>query len=156
VHLGMAVKKEAKPRRRSRSSKIGRIKYNQQLLKRALREIDDIKLMQRTIVKGLEGMFHFEKPFIQKTVCKDEVDEWILDLLYQAGEGGVLPKDLSLRLLKFKVNRHKVSRRIKRMNKRLRKEIGQSVAEKRGWHWALTSFCFGVWGEAEKELLEFQ
>jgi hypothetical protein len=32
------------------------------------------------------------------------------------------------------------------MNKRLEKELGERVAEKRGWHWALTSFAFEVWG----------
>ena len=36
------------------------------------------------------------------------------------------------------------------MNKRLEKEIGQHVAEKRGHHWALTSFAVEVWGEDEK------
>lgn len=85
----MIVEGVVKTKKRSQSSKIGRIKYNQQLLKRILRRIDHVELMQRTIVKGLEGMFNFEKPFIQKTVCNDEVDEWILDFLYQAGEEGV-------------------------------------------------------------------
>ncbi len=27
------------------------------------------------------------------------------------------------------------------MNKRLKKELGQQLVEKRGWHWALTNFC---------------
>lgn len=35
------------------------------------------------------------------------------------------------------------------MNKRLEKELGERVAEKRGWHWTLTSFAFEVWGEVE-------
>lgn len=35
------------------------------------------------------------------------------------------------------------------MNKRLEKEFGERVTEKRGWHWALTSFAFEVWGEVE-------
>jgi len=37
------------------------------------------------------------------------------------------------------------------MNSRLEKEFGEHVAEKRGWHWALTSFAVEVWGETEKE-----
>jgi len=36
------------------------------------------------------------------------------------------------------------------MNKRLEKEIGQRIAEKRGWKWALTSFAYEVWGKIEK------
>jgi hypothetical protein len=35
------------------------------------------------------------------------------------------------------------------MNKRLEKELGECIAEKRGWHWALTSFAVEIWGEAE-------
>jgi len=36
------------------------------------------------------------------------------------------------------------------MNKRLKKELGKSVAEKRGHRWALTSLMFDAWG-AQKE-----
>jgi hypothetical protein len=37
------------------------------------------------------------------------------------------------------------------MNKHLEKEFGENVVEKRGWHWALTSFFTEVWGETEQE-----
>lgn len=110
--------------------------------------------MQRTILAGLKGLFHFEKPMIQKIACVDEVDVYVLELLYEAGGPGLLPKDLAVRLAAYKVRRHQVSRRIVSMNKRLKKEIGEDVAEKRGWHWVLTSFAFEVWGETEKEGLE--
>lgn len=135
---------------RSQSEKIGRNKYNQQLLKRALGEIEEVKLMQRTILAGLKGMFHFEKPMIQKIACVDEVDILILEHLYESGNAGLLPKDLAIRLSQFKVKRHQVSRRILRMNKRLEKELGERVVERRGWHWGLTSFGFESWGDEEK------
>jgi hypothetical protein len=32
----------------------------------------------------------------------------------------------------------------------LEKEFSEIIAEKRGWHWALTSFAFDVWGESAK------
>ena len=67
------------------------------------------------------------------------------------GSLGLLPKELALKLEKFKVTRHQISRRILRMNKRLGKEFGEKVAEKRGWHWALTSFALEVWGETERQ-----
>ena len=47
-------------KKRSQSDKIGRLKYNQQLLKRALSEMGQLKLMQCTILAGLKGYFHFE------------------------------------------------------------------------------------------------
>jgi hypothetical protein len=118
-------------------------------LKRALSELEEVKLMQRTILAGLKGMFHFEKPFIQKVACVDEVDKLILEYLYEAGSGGLLPKDLAARLSDFRMRRHQVSRRIVRMNRRLEKEIGERVVEHRGWRWAITNFTLGVWGEVE-------
>jgi len=136
---------------RSQSEKIGRNKYNQQLLKRALGEIEEVKLMQRTILAGLKGMFHFEKPMIQRIACVDEVDILILEHLYESGNAGLLPKDLAEKLSQFRVKRHQVSRRILRMNKRLEKELGERIVERHGWHWALTSFAFETWGEGEED-----
>jgi len=111
--------------------------------------MEEIKLSQRTIVAGLKGLFHFKKPMIQRIACGDEVDEEILELLREAGGQGLLPKDLAARLSAYKVRRHQVSRRIMRMNRKLEKEIGERLVEKRGWHWALTGFGMEVWGEEE-------
>ncbi|MEM2112389.1 MAG: hypothetical protein QXX08_11030 [Candidatus Bathyarchaeia archaeon] len=72
-----------------------------------------------------------------------------MQLLYETGSPGMLPKDLTFRLKQFKVARHQISRRLVRMNRRLEKEYGERVAEKRGWHWALTSFTVEIWGETK-------
>ena len=135
------------PKKRSRSDKIGRLKYNQQLLKRISEQQDHIEQMLRTIFKGFEGQFRFEKPFIQRIACADEVDQEILELLYQSQPDGLFPKDVARRLPQYMLNRYNVLRRIKTMNRRIEKEIGQYVAEKRGHHWALTSFVISGWGE---------
>jgi hypothetical protein len=134
-------------KKRSRSDKVGRFKYNQQLLKKTQKDIEEIKLTQRTILSGLKDFFNFKQPVIEKIACVDEVDREILQALFEGGSHGVLPKDLAARLARFKVTRHQISRRILRMNKRLEKELGKHAAEKRGWHWALTSFAAEVWGE---------
>jgi len=133
-------------KKRSQSDKIGRIKYNQQLLKKAQADIEEIKLAQRTILSGLKEFFNFKQPMIERTACLDAVDTEILQVLFEAGSPGVLPKDLATKLARFEVTRHQISRRILRMNKRLEKEFGEHVAEKRGWHWALTSFAAEAWG----------
>jgi hypothetical protein len=138
-------------KKQSQSDKIGRLKYNQPLLKQTLSEVEDIKLMLRTIFAGLKGSFNFEQTLIERIACLDEVDREILQLLFEAGNSGLLPKDLQLRLERFKVTRHQISRRILRMNKHLEKEFGEHVAEKRGWHWALTSFTAEAWGLSEEE-----
>jgi hypothetical protein len=136
-------------KKRSQSDKIGRLKYNQQLLKQTLAEVEEVKLMLRTIFAGLKDTFNFERPLIERIACQDELDREILRLLFEAGSTGLLPKDLKSRLEQFKVTRYQISRRILRMNKRLEKEFGEHVAEKRGWRWALTKFIFDSWGENE-------
>jgi len=141
-------------KKRSQSDKIGRLKYNQQLLKQTLSEVEEVKLMLRTIFAGLKSSFNFEQPLIERVVCKDEVDKEILQLLFEAGRSGLLPRDLQTRLGRFKVTRHQISRRILRMNKCLKKEFGEHIAEKRGWHWALTSFAMEIWGETERRAQE--
>jgi hypothetical protein len=138
-------------KKRSQEAKVGRIKYTLQLIKEIRRDIAEVKLMQRTIFSGLKGFFNFGKPFIEKICCVDEVDVAILQVLYEAGSGGVFPKDIASKLAEYKITRHHVSRRLLRMNKRLEKELGQRIAEKRGHHWALTGFAVEVWGETEKE-----
>lgn len=141
-------------KKRSQEQKVGRIKYTLQLLKDLKRDINEVKLMQRTILAGLKGLFHFEKPMIQRIACADEIDVAILDLLHEAGLPGVLPKDVAARLRSYGLRRHQVSRRVLRMNRRLEKEIGEHVAEKRGHHWALTSFAVEVWGNDEGDSRE--
>jgi hypothetical protein len=145
---------QKRKKRRSRSNKIGRLKYNQQLLKRTLVEVEEVKLMLRTIFAGLKGSFNFEQSLIERVACDDEVDREILQAIFEAGSPGLLPKDLATRLRAFKITRHQISRRILRMNKRLKKEFGENIAEKRGWHWALTSFVIEVWGKTKDELEE--
>jgi len=94
VHIVMVsdefdVTKE--PKKRSVQAKKGRHRYNLDLLKQIEKRIDSVEQMQRTIVKGLEGMFHFEKVFVEKVACVDEVDAEILQLLYQSQPTGLFP-----------------------------------------------------------------
>jgi hypothetical protein len=86
---------------------------------------------------------------IQRIACGDEVDVEILEILHEAGSRGMLPKDVSARLGSYGVRRQQVTRRIQRMNRRMEKEIGERLVEKRGWHWALTSFGFEAWEQEE-------
>src|SRR3990170_2577292 len=137
--------------KRSQSDKIGRLKYNQQLLKQTLAEVEEVKLMLRTIFAGLKGSFNFEQSLIERVACEDEVDREILQTLFEAGSPGLLPKELAKKLARFKVTRNQISRRILRMNTRLEKEFGEKAAEKRGWHWALTSVVSEAWGETVTE-----
>ena len=40
------------------------------------------------------------------------------------------------------------------MNKRLEKEFGEHISEKRDWHWSLTSFAISAWEKQKKRKIE--
>ena len=50
----------------------------------------------------------------------------------------------------YKQNSEDNRRRILTINKRLEHEFGERIAERRGWHWALTSFALEAWGATQK------
>jgi len=145
-------KKKVK-KRRSQEEKVGRLKYNQQLLKRVLERIEEVREIERIILNGLKGAgyFHFDRPLIEKVACQDQVDSDILEMIHEGGPGGIFPKDLAKMLGWERKKYYDVSRRLVRMNKRLEHETGEKLFEKRGHRWALTSFGFETWGEIEKD-----
>ena len=128
--------------------KEGSYKYLLDLLHSVLQELRDIRNTQRIIAKGMERYFAFDKSYIDDIVCRDEVDQAVLGMLKASPASGILPRDIA-REVQCGVTPWQVTLRIRRMNKRLDKQIGQKVAEKRGLHWALTSFA-----EAASELSE--
>jgi hypothetical protein len=97
-------KKEAQPKRKDRPFEI-----HQQLLKQTLAELEEVKLMLRTIFAGLKSSFNFEQPLIERIVGNDELDPEILRLLFEAGSAGLLPKEMAAKLERFKVQRFQVS-----------------------------------------------
>jgi hypothetical protein len=63
---------------------------------------------------------------------------------------GTLPSKIAYQLGTYGLDRFKVTRRIKAMNRRLRKELGCEAAEKVSHRWVLTEFMIDKWG-CEKE-----
>jgi len=146
-----------KPRKkRSQEDKVGRLKYNQVLLKRVLAELEKVEETQRVILNGLKGAgyFHFDVPLIQRFACADQVDLEIVERIREAGLQGVFPKDVAKDLEQYGLEYYDVSRKIVRMNKRLKLETGELLFEKRGHKWALTRFAFDAYGDAEAEAKE--
>ena len=65
--------------------------------------------MLRTIFAGLKGSFNFGQSLIERNACVDDIEREILQLLFEAGNPGLLPKDLQNILERFKVTRHQMS-----------------------------------------------
>jgi hypothetical protein len=139
--------------KRSQADKVGKLKYLLAKDKKLDRDVAEIKLLLRVIFAGLKDSLHFEKSLIEEAACEDEIDKAILQLLFETGAPGLLPKDIAARLAQFKIARHQVTRRIVRMNKRLSKELDSVVVERRGWCWAMTSFGVDAYKESDKDLL---
>jgi coenzyme F420-reducing hydrogenase delta subunit len=138
-----------KPKKgRSQEEKIGRLKYNQVLLKKVLDKIEKLEQTQQVILNGLKGAgyFKFSVPLIQRYACSDQVDIEIVDRIHEEGAQGVFPKDVAASLTQYGLEYYDVSRRIVRMNKRLLSETGELLFEKRGHKWALTRFAFENYG----------
>jgi len=140
-------------KKRSQEAKVGRHKWNQQLLKRILAEVRDTREIQRIILNGLKGAgyFHFDKPIVERLACRDQVDVDILGVVHEASLRGIFPKDAAKQLRQYCLKYYDVSRRLVRMNKRLEHETGERLFEKRGHRWALTRFAFEVWGETQED-----
>jgi len=63
----------------------------------------------------------------------------------QKDVGDLLPSAIATELGEYGLKRWDATRRIQRMDKKLTKELGQKVAEKRGRQWAPTSFLTDIW-----------
>jgi hypothetical protein len=138
-----AQKKRKRPR--TRAEKVGRLKYIIQRIGRLEQKINEIDLRTRIMLAGLREWMNFKPDYIQKVACRDEVDVEIIERLVQADEGGILPSNLARDLSVYGLRRWDITRRIQRMNKKLKKELGKPVAEKRGHRWALSSFMRDAW-----------
>jgi hypothetical protein len=149
-----AETKETSKKKRKIWMKKGSYKYLLQLLHGIRREIRELRRTQRYMIQGLEHTFLFDDDYIKTIACKDEIDQEILDVLYMAGPPGKLPRDIALELVEYKLIPWNVTKRIRRMNKRLDRHIAKHIAEKRGLRWALTDWIYSNWSAAREEIVE--
>jgi len=137
---------------RAQYDKVGKYQYLLQKFDKVDRRLKAIEVVLRFLAKGLEPSMVFEPEYIQDIACRDEKDKEILNELRCAGEYGMLPRDVAVRLGDKRFTRFHVTNRIRQMNKRLDTILGQRVAEKRGKCWALTSFMRSAWDSTKEDL----
>lgn len=151
-NMGVPSEKAVK-KKRSQADNVGKLKYLLAKDKKLDRDVAEIKLLLRVIFTGLKDSLQFEKSLIEEAACEDEINKAILQLLFEAGAPGLLPKDMAAKLIEFKIAQHQVARRFVRMNKRLAKELDSAVVERRGWCWAMISFGMDAYRASVKDLL---
>ena len=146
---------KVKGARRSQAEKVGNWAYLWRRLDRLERKVGCIDHRTRGIFRGLREFMRFDAPYVQEVVCRNNIDAAILQVLLEAGSEGALPSAISTSLTErgFEgVDRFKVTRSIQRMNRTMGRETGEKVAEKRGHHWALTSFMQSVYSSTIREV----
>ena len=141
-----------KKQRRSPEEKHGKYKWMRILIDRNSRELREIKRMLRGLSLGLSHLMDYEGEYLLKMICRDSRDEVILDVLHECGPAGLSPKEIFLKVRRYGLKYHHVSRRIKRMNKRMLNEIGERVADKVGRNWALSDFMLHNWSAKTSEI----
>ena len=143
---------------RSIEDKIGRQKYHEVLTKKVYAQnvqiLDELRWIRHRL-KAL-GEVDIDAFMLERYAIQNQVDLEILNNVITFGDAGVFPKDVAMAdsLAKFQLKYYDFSRRIVRMNKRLRFEVGEVLFEKRGHKWAVSKFGFEVWGKSEKEVEE--
>ena len=142
-------------KRRSRAEKGGRRKYMIKMLHRLEAKVDRVDKRTRVIMASLSHYMDPSQDYLSMVVCKDEVDQAILWELSAASSAGWSTTDIAERLApEFKLDRFRVLRRIKRMNKRLEAEMDRPMAESRDHKWILTRYVHYIWGATKEEIEE--
>ena len=74
-------------KKRSQAEKVGRLRYILELEQRILSEIAQQRLTLRYMIKGLDigGYLVFDESYVEKVVCRDDVDKAILEELHNGG-----------------------------------------------------------------------
>ena len=139
-------------KRRRPEEKHGKYKWMRILVDRNSRELREIKRMLRGLSLGLSYMMDFDSAYLIRMVCRDSRDEMILDVLHECGAAGLSPKEIFLKVRRYGLKYHHITRRINRMNKRMRNEIGERVADKVGRNWALSDFMLRNWSAKTSEI----
>jgi len=96
---------------------VGRRKWIVRTLKRMERRQKIIDRRTRMLAAGLRELFILGEDYVSMVACQDELDVAILSALREAGAAGRQSGELSLQL---DVDHRDVSRRISRMNKRMK------------------------------------
>ena len=139
-------------RRRTPEQKYGKYKWIRILVRRNSEELREIKRMLKGLSLGLGHLMDFDSEYLVNMVCRDSRDRVILDVLRAAGPAGLPPKQIHAKVHRYGLKYHHVSRRIRRMNKRMAAEIGERVADKVGRNWALSDFMLHNWNAKTNEI----
>jgi len=138
-------------KKRSRAQKMGKFRWlNYRMDRVEERQRRMIRLL-RIAINSLEPFIELDDRQLRDVVCRDEVDEMLLEHLRERGNKGTTPSEaVDCKLLKYyRLKPYQVTRRIQAMNRRLRKWLGKDVAVSMHRRWMLSRFVRKRLEEAE-------
>lgn len=138
--------------------KEGKFRYLNRKLNRMRKEMregfEGLETRMRVLTNTLGPFMEVDENYILKICCEDEADEALLEQLRIAGPKGITPTEISQdpELKRYRFKPYHVTRRIQRMNKRLKAELGKHAAESYSRRWVITRFVEQAWSETKEEL----
>jgi len=147
----MENSKSTVPKRRSQADKVGKHKYEIQRMNRIEAKLDRIEKSQRIIIQGLSDWFKFERPVVETICCESDMDRAVVSAIFESGSG-ILAKQIASRFPQYKLEKHKILRIVKRVNKNCEDAYGKDLIEKQGKKWVFTDFGFEIWGKSKEEV----
>jgi len=147
------------PKPRTPWEKEGKYRYLHRKLDQIREEIREgfqrqearFRLLLTTLSPFLEDI---SKDYVQQIVCRDEGDEALLAYLVSKGDLGITPAETcaAKELARFHFKPWHITRRMQRMNKRLKTELDKALAESYGRRWVITSFALKAWSAKKEEI----
>ena len=127
---------------RSRAQKMGKFRWLNYRMDRVEGRQKEIIHLLRVTVNSLEPFIELDKDELKSVVCKDEVDEMLLEHLRERGTKGITPSEaIDCKLLTYyRLKPYQVTRKIQAMNKRLKKWLDKDVAVSLHRRWILSRF----------------
>lgn len=147
----MSHLKEKKRQKRTPAQKHGRLVWIQKLQERNSEAMARIEKKFRMLFRGLQGFLDFPEGYFTEIVARTQLEKTILQILRESSPAGILPSQLAYRLRSYGIDRFQVLRTIKRMNRRLQKEIGEDAAQKVGHKWSLSAFLLDNWSDKDEK-----
>lgn len=118
---------EKKAKKRSQAEKLGRRKWIIRELKLHRQILKQLDRRTRMLMAGLKELLMLDEDFITKIACKDDLDRAIFNAIKQASTSGRFSNEIAIML---NMDHRRVSERIHRMNKRMRRETGDFLIQK--------------------------
>jgi hypothetical protein len=145
--------------RRSPWDKEGKFRYLNRKLDAVRRETRQgfrhVEQQLRIILNCLAPFLEIDSDYLVSVTCKDEGDWALLDYLRSKGSSGTTPTEAcsAEELERFHFKPFHITRRIQRMNKRLKENIDKPVAASYNRRWVMTRFAQRAFIATKEETL---